>query len=617
MKGLLAEVYLASVLVAGAGFAQDTAHSTGWVVIPVKEYDELHAGAYPTASEPENAPLDATLTRLEYDLHVQNGVASGRATLTVDVLKDGWVRIPVPAGLLVREASLDGKPLSLVGGGAMLSKKGRSVLLLDVALSAMRVGAVEQVSLPAAAWGVTCAKLALAAEPDVELKVSGGILSEESEGEWVAYGSGGPLSFSWKRKTEERRVELPLRMRGSLVELASLGEDSSSINAEVSLEITQGVATEANVRVPEGVTVNQAPGASVADWNVKDGLLTVEFLEPAEHAVSFVIQGEAHLPRDGAVQIPLLRLEDVERETGGVAVELLGPAEMKQWNPLGLETAEASELGPMVAARQSPSLAVYRLRNGAQTRSLSIEVARYAQQAVLTANVEEARYRVLLSAGGKTLVQARYAVRNNQRNFVKIALPTGATVWSSSLEGLPVRPGRGADGSLLFPLSKGRSGEEAPVFSIEVLYLAPSDAWAERGRAELMLPALDLPVSRTGVSVYYPPLYRVSPEPGPFRAQEYGAPESAALNAVTAVTPSGSGGPGGFQGAPAPAQSSQALVDNYRARNMARRPAAPLPLQVAFPAVGPSMFLVSELTGENQAPKVDLTYQKEKRGNLQ
>ena len=61
------------------------------------------------------------------------------------------------------------------------------------------------------------------------------------------------------------------------------------------------------------------------------------------------------------------------------------------------------------------------------TRSLSVNVARYDQQAVLMANVEEARYQVLMSADGKELVQARYAVRNNQRNFVKVTLPAGAT----------------------------------------------------------------------------------------------------------------------------------------------------------------------------------------------
>ena len=49
------------------------------------------------------------------------------------------------------------------------------------------------------------------------------------------------------------------------------------------------------------------------------------------------------------------------------------------------------------------------------------------------ANIEEARYQVLMSTDGKELVQARYAVRNNQRNFVKVTLPAGATVWSVSL----------------------------------------------------------------------------------------------------------------------------------------------------------------------------------------
>jgi hypothetical protein len=42
-------------------------------------------------------------------------------------------------------------------------------------------------------------------------------------------------------------------------------------------------------------------------------------------------------------------------------------------------------------------------------------------------NVEEARYSVLLSNDGKSLVEARYAVRNNQRNFAKVTLPSRAT----------------------------------------------------------------------------------------------------------------------------------------------------------------------------------------------
>src|ERR1700689_24386 len=94
----------------------EPSHNAGWVVIPVEEYRVLRAKAYPVDHDPEPPPLDATLTRVDYDLQVSGDLAAGRATLTVDVLKDGWVRVPVPTGLLVREARLDGKLVSLVPG---------------------------------------------------------------------------------------------------------------------------------------------------------------------------------------------------------------------------------------------------------------------------------------------------------------------------------------------------------------------------------------------------------------------------------------------------------------------------------------------------------------------
>src|SRR5438045_1503861 len=118
-----------------------SAHAAGWVVIPVDEYRVLRAKAYPVEHDPEPPPLDATLTRVDYDLHILGDLAAGRATLTIDVLKDGWVRVPVPPGLLVREARLDGKQVSLVPGSqgkggahlsALLSHAGRFELLLDV-----------------------------------------------------------------------------------------------------------------------------------------------------------------------------------------------------------------------------------------------------------------------------------------------------------------------------------------------------------------------------------------------------------------------------------------------------------------------------------------------------
>jgi hypothetical protein len=630
----------------------EPSHIAGWVVIPVEEYRVLRAKAFPVEHDPEPPPMDATLTRVDYELHVAGDLAAGRASLTVDVLKDGWVRVPVPAGLLVREARLDGKPVALVPGAkggthlsALLSHAGRFELLLDIDVPLGSSAGEQSISLPSTESGVTRAAVVVARQ-GIDLKISGGLLSQESETSaetrWLAYARGNEaLTFTWRKKTEDHHVELPLRLRGSLTQLTSLGEDSTSVYAEANFEVVQGAAREVRIQLPEKVTINQVSGAMVADWEMKNGELAVTFLEPVEHSARFVINGETRLPRDGIIDIPLLRLLNTERDTGGVAVEILGAGEIKDQKAQGLEDADATDLGEMVANRQSPALVAFRARSGeaGATRSLSVNVARYDQQAVLLANIEEARYQVLMSADGKELVEARYAVRNNQRNFVKVTLPSGATVWSVSLAGRPVRPGQSPDGSLLLPLEKSRGGDEAPAFAIEILYLTKAAAWNDKGHEKVSLPALDLPISRTGLLLYYPPLFRVSAEPGTFHTQVYANPAAAVLEPIEEDGREGGGALVSNGTLPTAAKQSdrleqfaklegnetddkekkdatRALLDTFAAKSRAGRVTGILPMKVAFPAFGPSLFLVSELTSENQFPTAEFSFQHEKKGGV-
>jgi hypothetical protein len=655
----------AACLAECAAFAQEKTasptHGSGWVVIPVNEYRVLRAKAYPIEPTPEPPPLDATLTRVDYDLHVLGDLATGTAHLTVDVLKDGWVRVPVPPGLLVREAELEGKPLSLVPSDkgkagthlcALLSHAGRWTVTLSVDVPVGSSAGDETLALPSTDSGITRAAVQLARQ-GIDLRVGGGLLSEKSENsaetKSLAYGRGNePLTFTWRKKTEDHHVELPLRLRGSLTQLTSLGEDSTGIAAEVALEILQGAARQVHIQLPEKITINQVAGAMVADWEMKNGELAITFLEPVEHTARFVISGEARLPRDGVIEIPLLRLLNSERDTEGIAVEILGAGEIKDQKAQGLEEADASELGAMIANRQSPALLAFRARAGeaGATRSLSVNVARYDQQAVLMANIEEARYQVLISADGKELVQARYAVRNNQRNFVKITLPAGATVWSATLAGKPVRPGQAPDGSLLLPLEKSMGGEDAPAFPVEIVYLAKAAAWHEKGHQNLTLPALDLPISRTGMLLYYPPAYKVSADPGLFRTQEYQSPTSAVLTPASGEGGGiGAGSAGGIgtgvyrvggsvEGVPASSDfdkveqfaklqdadtkekkdATEALLKSFRAKSVGGKVTGILPVNVPFPAFGPSIFLVSELTSENQFPAAEFNFQRDKKG---
>ena len=76
----------------------------GWMVLPVEEYRALRERAIPPAPPPPALPVDATLTRVDYDLRVDGESIAGRALLMIDVLKTGWTRVQIPAGLMVRDA---------------------------------------------------------------------------------------------------------------------------------------------------------------------------------------------------------------------------------------------------------------------------------------------------------------------------------------------------------------------------------------------------------------------------------------------------------------------------------------------------------------------------------
>ena len=587
----------------------------GWVVLPVDEYRALRERANPQPPQPAAPPVEATLTRIDYDLRIENETVAGRALLTIDVLRDGWTRVQIPAGLMVRDAQLDGQPVPLVEGPpphVILSRAGRVVLTLDIALALTSSAGTESIALPASASPISRAVLALP-RVGVDLSVTGGFVADrvESAGEsrWTMFGRPNQmLTLSWKRKVDDRRAEQPLRTRARVTTLVGLAEDVSQVAAAVRLEVLQGLAREVVLALPPGLAINQVNGATVGDWDVTNGMLRVRLLDPVSTETSFVVQGETRAPREGAVAVPLLRVPVAERETGGVAVDVVGAGEISERATRGLEPADPSELGEIVAGRESPSMIAFRLRPlaGGDPRSLAVTVVRYTPQAVLIANVEEARYRTLASEDGGLLVEARYAVRNNQRSFLKVTLPAGATVWSATVGGRPIRPGTAERDAVLLPLEKGRAGEDAPTFVVEIVYLQRIDSWIDKGQTRLALPAVDLPVSRTGVELYYSPRFRIALQPGAFRVEDDPGPFAEALRTAPTAPPSATPAPT-FR---AEVSALQMLVDRFRTEAGGRTVVGSLPVHVTFPTFGSSTFLASELTAESLAPSIEFAFRR-------
>jgi hypothetical protein len=602
------------ITLAPAAAAQDAPPREGWVVLSTSEYRDLRARAFPAPPDPAPPPVDATLTRTEYDLRLAGDTVAGQARLTVDVLKDGWVTVQAPAGILIRDARLDGQPTPLADGEpprVLLSRRGRSILTLDVVVPLTASSGSESFALPPSGSALSVVRLTVP-RAGIALAVEGGFVADQAEtaaeSRWVVHGvAGRPMSFSWKRRSDDRRSTLPLRTRAHVTEIVALGEELSHVTASVRLEIVQGATRQMAVALPPGLVVNQVTGAGVGDWSVSDGLLTIAFVEPASAREAVAISGEVRLPREGSIEVPLLRVPAAEREVGGVAVDVAGAGEVEGAQPRGLEPADAADLGDVVAGRESPSMAAFRFTptSGAAPRSLSVQVSRYTPQAVLVANVEEARYNALASQDGKLLVRARYAVRNNQRSFLAVTLPADSVLWSASLAGTPVRPGIAAGGGLLLPLRRSRGTGEAPAFVVELVYLQRVGAWQAKGSTRIHLPAVDLPISRTGLTLRHSPLYEIELVPAAFRQATDTGPWSPALRDVPAGPPPP---PPPAAARPAePGADLRALVDRQR-NESGRTRQGQIPIAIDFPEFGPAVFFAAELTAETQPAVLDLSY---------
>jgi hypothetical protein len=228
----LSLILLVTFCVVSSSAQTSTTSSDGWVVLAISDYAALRHAASPADPEPVAPPVEATLSRIDYELKVDGDLATGVARLTVDVIKNGWVRVAMPDGLVVRDAQLDGHPVNLVmnptdkGPGRadlLLSKTGRSILTLKIVAPVATVAGTDILHLPVSNSAISHAIVEVTRQ-EVDVRITGGLLLDHSEdangSRWVANGKGGePLTFAWRRKVDDARANQPLRFRGSVTQL--------------------------------------------------------------------------------------------------------------------------------------------------------------------------------------------------------------------------------------------------------------------------------------------------------------------------------------------------------------------------------------------------------------
>src|SRR5512138_3080827 len=94
----------AVLLVASASFAQARPDSPpGTVTLPLADYDKLVDRAAHPPAPPERSPVPAVVSRADLQVRLSAADLRGTATVQVDVLREGRVKVPLLEGATLIE----------------------------------------------------------------------------------------------------------------------------------------------------------------------------------------------------------------------------------------------------------------------------------------------------------------------------------------------------------------------------------------------------------------------------------------------------------------------------------------------------------------------------------
>jgi hypothetical protein len=158
MRTALRGFHVLAGLLASAGLATATAppesgHENARVQIPLEIYTQLVAAAEPPTVAPAGFALGKADVNVEVTESEGRASATVRVALTIEVLEDRWVLVPIlPAGTPVVSVEIDGKPVQLIstrGGLAWgVNKRGSYTMTLRYQVDATRSQAGFVLALP-------------------------------------------------------------------------------------------------------------------------------------------------------------------------------------------------------------------------------------------------------------------------------------------------------------------------------------------------------------------------------------------------------------------------------------------------------------------------------------
>lgn len=292
-------------------------------------------------------------------------------------------------------------------------------------------------------------------------------------------------------------------VRAEIVNTISLTEALANGRAQIHYDIANAPVKELRVKVPDNFQNVEITGSNIRSREQDGNVWRVELQSSVQGSCDLTVTWEQPFSAGTkATEFAGVSADGVERETGLLAISAKAPMQVSESSADGLQRVDTSDF-PDWAGNPDPATALaYRyVRPGYR---LALDVQRLDDADVLQAIVQNADFTSVVADDGQMMTEISLSLQSNGRQFLEIALPAGATVWSAFVGGQPVQPGL-HDGKLLLPIEQSAASDNAT--SVELTYVSTNNFPRAHGRLDFVSPQFDVPLKNARWEVYLPPDY--------------------------------------------------------------------------------------------------------------
>ncbi len=476
------------------------------------------------AEEPVPAPFVINSASYEGEL-LDNGSARFDLKMELVVLEpEEWVTIPViPEGPAVASIKLDQKPvLSVLDNGVhkiLLQGEGPYTLTVRFYVDAENRRGPESLRFRTIETPVTSLSF-IVNKPGLDIEARPSTMSRVNEYQKSTrlesvLAPTESMAITWTRKVEAEKAEL--RVNTQVSTRVTLGEHLCRVHSQVDYEILHRSVTGFKLSLPADAEVVDVSGKGIADWKAnKDGddkTIEVTLGYEASGDYSLQIDYELELLQASAkFDVPELKTMDTTRESGHIGVMAATNIEVRVKSVSGVVSVDASDLPPEIKRTGLPVIHAFKYLE--HPWQLRLETVRHEDVEVLSCTVDRAVLKSFVSRDGEFVTRAVYTLRNNREQFIRVKLPEDARLFSTFLEGAPVRPSQDKSNNVLVPLEKstGDSGK-ARSFQVEIIYMQKLDKLdKDKGTLKLEAPAADQLTNLLKWKIYLPEEFRYEVE---------------------------------------------------------------------------------------------------------